>query len=198
MKVTVYAVGTGAESWAGWSIAPEVDYAFWCHGEFRAEAERTVRSWGSLSSAESSATSAKKEMDVTDREVDERDKGLAAGKRISGERKETGRGNADVMVAWSEPLPLGHALEVVRRWPAGKVPPARMAVTLSRLIDNVWAGDARMGLPVPRQPAAHAEHVLAAAELGDGRARALAARACRAAALLQGRALLGSEALALL
>lgn len=104
------------------------------------------------------------------------------------------------LVAWPVPLPLGHALQVAARWPGGRLAGGRLEAALSRLVGDAWAGDARMGLPVPRQPSAHARHVLGAAEPGTGRAgaRALAARACRAAALLQGRALLSGEALALL
>ncbi|WP_328804026.1 DEAD/DEAH box helicase [Paenibacillus glycinis] len=174
MKVVVYAVAAGKRSWAGWSLAPEIDTAYWLDPGYRAEAELAFREKGN---------------DAPSR-VHDRQPAAGAGEA----------GEAERLVAWTEPLPLGHALAVAERWPGGRLPGRRLDQTLSRLIADAWAGDARLGLPVPRQPAAHAAHVPRAAEPGAGRAdaHALAARACRAAALLQGRALLVSEALALL
>ncbi|MBO7748040.1 hypothetical protein I8J29_27985, partial [Paenibacillus sp. MWE-103] len=45
MNVTVYAAATPAGSWAGWTIAPEVDFAYWLDAGYRAEAERAAMRW---------------------------------------------------------------------------------------------------------------------------------------------------------
>ena len=74
-------------------------------------------------------------------------------------------------------------------------------VILTRLVSEAVDAEMREGFMAKLKPMAHAAHVRrSSAGFGAdvGSARALAAQACRAAALLQGRALLSSEALALL
>ncbi|MBW7475000.1 DEAD/DEAH box helicase family protein [Paenibacillus oenotherae] len=142
-----------------WSIAPEVDQAYWLDAQYRGEAERIFRQQPSP---------------------------LAEG-----------------LLLWPELLPLGIAAAVAGQWPAGdNEPPDEAAVraALERLVSDAWVADAGGGAAAQRAPVARAELVRGASERGVDRedARALAARARRAAALLQGRALLGSEALALL
>ncbi|WP_219834407.1 DEAD/DEAH box helicase [Paenibacillus sp. R14(2021)] len=209
MKVVVYAAGTKEGSKAFWTMVPEVDYAYWLDRHYREAVGAAV-----------GATAA--ELGLT-------------------------------IVTWSEPIPLGHALQIVERWPEGGRAKEldgnegegrgkekagvrsssleegegrrdngerdghgnnggsekekaeaelvkKLGGVLQRLVSEAWAGDARMGLPVSRQQDAHAKHVPGAAVPGANAAgaRALAARAGRVAALLQGRALLSSEALALL
>ncbi|MFC4812021.1 hypothetical protein, partial [Paenibacillus sp. GCM10023250] len=231
MNVTVYAAATPAGSWAGWSIAPEVDAAYWLDAGYRAEAERAARRWedergangagwpaeegmgmqgaGWAPEGHRGAGAANREMSGSERAAmrsgiekqraggtpsDRFGDGLKDGERMKSELVREGAGwtlagrsgnaaggEAVRLVAWPVPLPLGHALQVAARWPGGRLPGGSLEATLSRLVGDVWAGDARLGLPVPRQPSAHARHVPGAADAGAGRAgaRALAARACR-------------------
>ncbi|WP_256256625.1 helicase-related protein [Paenibacillus sp. BC26] len=99
------------------------------------------------------------------------------------------------VVVWSEQLPLGLAARVVERWPGG-AGQREMREVLTRLVHEAWAYDVRLGLPASGREDAHAYAVSASEPCGE--AQGLAAQACRAAALVQGRALLSSEALALL
>lgn len=173
MKVTVYVMRSEKRTEARWTFAPEVDYAYWLDAGWRGEAELVA---GEVAGTEGGRRIVK-------------DFGKAGWQEFSPDSRE--------MIAWSEALPLGHAVQVAERWPGGVMTAERAGQTLSRIVDDVWAGDARMGLPVSRQPGG-ARALAGAGGARPGPAGALAARACRAAALLQGRALLSSEALALL
>ena len=101
------------------------------------------------------------------------------------------------------PLPLGMARDIAARWPkaGGQVSVEQACVILTRLVSEAVDAEMRQGFMAKLKPMAHAAHVRrssAGCGADVGSARALAAQACRAAALLQGRALLSSEALALL
>lgn len=189
MRVVVYSVLGREYSRAGWSISPEVDYAYWLgsgYGEAAEEFAREVRGSSEL----------RRDDDV--REVRESgETRLGGGTRA--ERKQSGiwrDGKAEAIIAWSAPIPLGHAALVVERWSGKARNEQGVREELTRLVREAWASDARLGLPVQEREVAHAVRVVASGGAYD--ARALAARACRAASLLQGRALLSSEALALL
>ncbi|RAP73942.1 DNA/RNA helicase [Paenibacillus montanisoli] len=113
-----------------------------------------------------------------------------------------------VVIAWSEPLPLGLAERVAERWPGDA---EEIGEALRRLVLGVVAeregregseaGERREGLEGRDRRGwaalGRAQQVYRASELCE-EAHVLAARAHRAASLLQGRALLSSEALALL
>lgn len=168
MKVMLYAVGGEGRTKAMWSIAPEVDMAYWLVPGYREEAERVLGRGARMERREKNENVSKDE----------------------------GKGKSDyTVVVWSEELPLGLAARVVERWP-GEAGQNVMRKVLTRLVHEAWAYDARMGLPARGSVGAHA--VVRASELCEEADQGLAARARRAAALLQGRALLSSEALALL
>ncbi|MFC5653084.1 DEAD/DEAH box helicase [Paenibacillus solisilvae] len=210
MKVILYVrLGLG-ETQARWSIAPEVDYAYWLDDRFRLELEEEVR-----------------RLELEERHRDERGslavhisegescRGLGRGER-SRVKKNSGAGEGEsdnneepagafAVAAWSEPLPLGVARGIAEKWPAAARPVHvdEACSILTRLVSDAVNAEAEQGFMAKPAPTAHAAHVQGpsagfAADGGRARALALAAQAVRAAALLQGRALLSSEALALL
>src|SRR4051794_40452994 len=75
MKVVVYAAGTKESSKAYWTMAPEVDYAYWLDRHYREAVGAAL--------------------------------GVTAAKR------------GLTIVTWSELIPLGHAVQIVERWPEG-------------------------------------------------------------------------------
>ncbi|MBP3966904.1 hypothetical protein, partial [Paenibacillus lignilyticus] len=182
MKVLLYVVGNGERTRAMWSVAPEVDMAYWLVDGYREESERVLGGWGRESggTGETDKTGKwKMKRESEEGDVEDRSKSKGGYK----------------VVVWSEQLPLGLAARIVERWPDG-AGQREMREVLTRLVHEAWAYDVRLGLPASGSEDAHA-HAVSASELCE-EARGLAARACRAAALVQGRALLSSEALALL
>ncbi|WP_245996001.1 DEAD/DEAH box helicase [Paenibacillus taihuensis] len=125
------------------------------------------------------------------------------GKAVKADLKEEAIRRREVVavIAWSVPIPLGHAVQVAERWSGKARDEHGVREEMARLVREAWASDVRLGLPVQEREDAHAVKVVATEGMASGGvadAKALAARACRAASLLQGRALLSSEALALL
>ncbi|MCM3628102.1 DEAD/DEAH box helicase family protein [Paenibacillus glycanilyticus] len=183
MKAYVYLVCVGGTWSAQMTIAPEVDRLFWME-EGLAEAAVVL--------------------DVRLGRIGNKERGQrdAVEKRLNGERAEEGW-------IWDEPLPLGDAVRCVELWDLAAGSVAGSAVgplaSLAACVEQ-----ARREAGAPRGPGKQSARpwARAAADAGGsspGAARAatrareaMAAAALRAAAALQGRALLRSEAHALL
>ncbi|SEN64367.1 DEAD/DEAH box helicase [Paenibacillus sp. OV219] len=178
MKVVVYAALAKGQSWASWSVAPEVDYAYWLGSGYREAAVQAAQQWGYAGDWNRGSKTQEKSCEA--REV------------------EAARQAVEVLtiMAWSVPIPLGHAVQIAERWSGKARDEQGVREELTRLIREAWASDDRLGLPVQKREDACV--VRGEASGGTADAMELAARACRAASLLQGRALLSSEVLGLL
>ncbi|WP_062490295.1 helicase-related protein [Paenibacillus sp. 32O-W] len=206
MKAEVYVVLERGRAQLLWTVAPEIDKAYWLEPDFREEAARYA-SAARTASADRSAVRA----------------GAIAYEPLPSRLRRC--------LFWSEPLPLGQAAGLAERWPrspGGGWDERSAAEQLARMVreDMEENGRKRRGgllrrsgwrLPVlrperrdrsrqpagmpldrPRQPAGHVRlHAANGGPIGIADARRLTAQACRLAELCRGRALLSGEAQAL-
>ncbi|CAH1193040.1 Transcription-repair-coupling factor [Paenibacillus plantiphilus] len=201
MQVTLYVLLSAKGSRAMWSVAPEVDRAYWLDRGYRNEVERTAKR---LTHWESQSMLLWPELlplgiavAIAQRWPD-REGGPSSERTV---REVLGRLVSD---AWGAGAGAQSAEEprASTQSERNAQKARRESAKSERVAQEAKRADAQRARRADAQeaPVARAELVRGASERGADRAgaRALAAAACRAAALLQGRALLRSEALALL
>ncbi|UVI29902.1 DEAD/DEAH box helicase [Paenibacillus spongiae] len=197
MKVHVYVVVDRGMAQVHWTIAPELDCAYWLNSGCKETAERVAAAWSGGTTLEG---------------IGIRDGG-SAWERNYGRREEGHSGRKCLF--WSEPIPLGIAVGLAEAWPGGALREWDESSASAAFTDHMRKalqtdeGSSRGGMRSPSHvgvrskegsyPHAAGElQIIAAADRTDLDIQALAAHACRLSAQLRGRALLAAELLALL
>ncbi|MFC0390412.1 helicase-related protein [Paenibacillus mendelii] len=197
MQVHVYVVLDADGAQAYWTVAPEVDCAYWLGLGCKEAAERVVGAWRS-GERRGGAVSVEGRSE-TDRE--------------GGARQSRGQLPGRQCLFWSKPIPLGRAVDLVEVWSIHarrEWDKPAVVRALSEAVKQAYMADdekADHGRTRAADPAWEATtevktsgdvQVFTAPYRTEFDIQALAVQACRLAAQLRGRALLTAELLALL